>query len=313
MIRTKNIAPVLVGLLLTIGAGVAIAHAQGYTYTPLAPLPGTITSGKTTTNISDYLAGMIKLLIALGAAMAILFAIIGGTQYVAASINPAAKKDAMDRIQNALIGLAIMLTSYLLLSSINPELVGFKLQLKGIPLASTPVGDLNKWPDDEAIRRELADHAIHLNKDNCVNYDIKPAQKSITGQSGCTSVAGLPRLAIDSLLALKYECGGLNCPITVTGGTEPGHQTHGVGEPNVDLNSKDSPILNAFIKNKAKTLEGGAKFKTDVAGCGRKDGDHYYITEGKTTNLFGSVGSFTGIYVLEDKGAGSEHWHVCFK
>lgn len=124
----KNIAPILTGLIIAVGTGILVAHAVE-TYTPLAPLPGTLTAGKETTNMSDYLAGMIKLLIALGAGTAILFAIIGGTQYVAASINPSAKKDALDRIWNALIGLTIMLTSYLLLNSINPELVnvGFNL------------------------------------------------------------------------------------------------------------------------------------------------------------------------------------------
>ena len=142
--------------------------------------------------------------------------------------------------------------------------------------------------------------------------DATPSKKSISGGSGCTSVAGLPRQAIDGLLALKYECGGLSCPITVTGGTELGHQTHGVGFPNVDLNSKNSPTLNNFIKDKALTLADGTKFKTNVAGCGVSSAPHYYVA-GSTTNWFGSVGSYAGTYVLEDKGKDSEHWHVCFK
>lgn len=129
---TKNIAPILAGLLIAIGAGVLVAHAVDTSYAPLAPLPGTYTTdtaGVKTTTMSDYLSGMITLLIALGAATAILFAIIGGTQYVASGIAPSAKQDAKNRITNAFIGLALMLTSYLILNSINPELVDLKFSL----------------------------------------------------------------------------------------------------------------------------------------------------------------------------------------
>ncbi len=129
----KNFLPQIASFLTLFAFGALSAHAQvDAGYTPLAPLPGTTIQGGDgagTTNISTYVAGMIKLLVALGAALAVLFAIIGGTQYVAASINPAAKAGALERIQNSLVGLAIILSSYLVLNSINPDLVNFKLEL----------------------------------------------------------------------------------------------------------------------------------------------------------------------------------------
>ncbi|PIQ35509.1 MAG: hypothetical protein COW60_03665, partial [Candidatus Yonathbacteria bacterium CG17_big_fil_post_rev_8_21_14_2_50_43_9] len=86
----------------------SFAFAQSYT--PLAPLPGTYTGdvGSETTNLSLYLSGAIKLIIALGAGLSILVAIIGGTQYVAAGISPDAKSGAKERILNAFIGLALV-------------------------------------------------------------------------------------------------------------------------------------------------------------------------------------------------------------
>jgi len=116
----------------------SFANAQDYT--PLAPLPGTFTgaTGSETTNISTYLGGMLKLLIALGAGVSILIAIIGGTQYVAAGIAPSAKQDAKERIFNAFIGLALVLTSYLLLNSINPGLVQFNFSLPPIGTSPAP-------------------------------------------------------------------------------------------------------------------------------------------------------------------------------
>lgn len=126
----KHLPSILSALIIFFGLGAAVAYAQNYT--PLAPLPGTFETSATgvkTTNISLYLSGSIKLIIALGAALAVLFAIIGGTQYVAAGITPDAKSGAKERIFNSLIGLTIILTSYLLLNSINPTLVNVSFKL----------------------------------------------------------------------------------------------------------------------------------------------------------------------------------------
>lgn len=126
----KHIPSIIAFVLVSLFGGALIASAQSYT--PLAPLPGTIDQASGTTNISSYVAGMIKLLVALGAALAVLFAIIGGTQYVAAGISPDAKSGAKERIVRAITGLTIILSSYLLLNSINPDLVNFKLELPSV-------------------------------------------------------------------------------------------------------------------------------------------------------------------------------------
>ena len=128
----KHLPTIFAFTLISLGTGVLVAHAQGYV--PLAPLPGTFSSSGDTksANIGGYLSGMLKLLIALGGALAILMAIIGGTQYVAAGISPDAKSSAKARIANAFIGLALILSSYLILNSINPKLVAFDLSLKTV-------------------------------------------------------------------------------------------------------------------------------------------------------------------------------------
>lgn len=123
----KNSSTLALFVFFTLVAGVSVAQAQGYI--PLTPLPGTTEAGASTVSVSSYVGGVIKLSIALGAALAVLFAVIGGTQYVAASINPAAKQNALEKVWNALIGLTIILSSYLVLNSINPDLVNIKLEL----------------------------------------------------------------------------------------------------------------------------------------------------------------------------------------
>lgn len=170
---TKNIAPILAGLLIFLGVGVCIAYAQSYV--PLAPLPGTYTgsAGSETTDLSTYLSGIIKLLIALGALMSIFVTILGGVQYVASGITPSAKQDAKNRITNALIGLTLILTSYLILNSINPELVNLKFEL---PVVSV------------AIPEEVTGACPSPNDSSA---DCCPSGVSCVACSGCSEVTGV--------------------------------------------------------------------------------------------------------------------------
>ncbi|HAT68253.1 MAG: hypothetical protein A2481_03790 [Candidatus Yonathbacteria bacterium RIFOXYC2_FULL_47_9] len=132
----KYSAPILAGLALILGGGILSASAQEYT--PLASLPiGPGGSEPATWTLSTYLSGAIKLLVASAGALAVVMLVIGGTQYVAAGINPSAKGDAKERIGNALIGLILVLTSYLILNSIDPKLVQFNLTLP--PVAAVPM------------------------------------------------------------------------------------------------------------------------------------------------------------------------------
>lgn len=135
MIYAKNISRLLSLLLVIFLGGILIAHAGEFTYTPLAKLPigegGTIPEKYT--SMGTYLAGMLKLIIALGGVFAIVTAIIGGVQRIASGISPSGKEAANDRIENALIGLGLVLTSYLILNSINPKLVDINSDLEKLP------------------------------------------------------------------------------------------------------------------------------------------------------------------------------------
>ena len=175
----KHLISILVGLALIAFAGVLVANAQSYT--PLARLPGTVDANTGQTNISMYLSGAIKLLIALGAALAILFAIIGGTQYVAAGISPDAKSGAKERIWGALIGLVIILTSYLLLNSINPKLVQFSFMLP-------PVGEVA--PEGGAVVGAGAG-GVHIPLVGGANPLIQPPSTAVVGFPATPSASAL--------------------------------------------------------------------------------------------------------------------------
>lgn len=292
----KKITPIITASLVALFLGVFVVHAQSYA--PLAPLPGTYTgvAGSETTNMSTYLAGAIKLIIALGAGLAVLMAIVGGTQYVAAGASPDAKSGAKERIFNAFIGLALVLTSYLILNSISPNLVNFKLELPpvkydtgSLSATSTPISGGNgvAWPSDGSERAQLTSGGVVVKAPMCTQV----------GQTGCTSVSGLPNNAIQRLIALKNDC---KCEVVVTSGTEYWqHQTHGTATyraPIIDI--RTTPSLGAYINS--HTVPDGT-FTRPQSGCGIPDADHYQV-----------VGVGAGNYVLENPGTGNVHWHVCY-
>ena len=173
----KYVLSIFIGIIFTTLFGVFVAHAQNYT--PLAPLPlGEGGTPLTTYTISSYLGGMLKLLIALGAGVSILVAIIGGTQYVAAGIAPSAKQDAKERILNALIGLTLVLTSYLILNSINPGLVQFNFSLPPIgtsPAPTTAGGGVHiplSLPTTPLVQPDVYGVAALIDKHLCTLFPI---------------------------------------------------------------------------------------------------------------------------------------------
>ena len=65
--------------------------------------------------------------IALGGLAVFIALVIAGFQYLTSVGNPAAMKEAMDKIQSAFLGLALLLGSWLILNTINPELTTLRI------------------------------------------------------------------------------------------------------------------------------------------------------------------------------------------
>lgn len=80
--------------------------------------------------------------------------IYAGFRYYTSFGNPAAHKDAKDWISSAFLGLAILLGSYLILTTINPQLVFLKLPTREVffpqPIATTTIAEnvlgYTEWP-----------------------------------------------------------------------------------------------------------------------------------------------------------------------
>lgn len=77
---------------------------------------------------------------------------------------------------------------------------------------------------EASLRADLASHGIGVRSTgNCSDPD----------NPSCTSLAGLPARALDTLKNIKQACA--ECDIAITGGVETGHSAHGTNEAVVDL------------------------------------------------------------------------------
>jgi hypothetical protein len=93
-------------------------------YEQLAPITNPDGSQVSTTNFPTYLQGMYRIGIGACFVLGVIMFTWAGIEYILSeSMNT--KSDAKKRIAGALTGLAIALVSYILLNTINPDLLKF--------------------------------------------------------------------------------------------------------------------------------------------------------------------------------------------
>src|SRR3989344_6346955 len=115
-------------------------HAADNEYKLLVPLSNNQTTIPDASNgLTRYLQTIISMTIGLAGISSVIMLIIGGLEYIFSSVNEKTKNDAKDRITNALLGLLIVLSGYLILKTINPNLLNLKLpEIKPLKLQGTP-------------------------------------------------------------------------------------------------------------------------------------------------------------------------------
>ncbi len=107
-----------------------ISGAQGFDYTPLAPIPQ-ITEGSDTVNVSEFIPRAITLGIGIAGALSVIFIMIGGIQYMTTDAY-SGKSDGAQTIRNAIFGLLLAIGSYAILYTIDRDLVRLDLNIRGV-------------------------------------------------------------------------------------------------------------------------------------------------------------------------------------
>ena len=103
-------------LLLVLFPGTALAAAPG-TYTLLAPL-----GGMTTVTLTEYAEGAIQVLIGLAGLIAVVRIVICGIQMIGTP-SVSARSEAKECITSAIFGLLLAVTSWIILNTINTQLI----------------------------------------------------------------------------------------------------------------------------------------------------------------------------------------------
>lgn len=67
--------------------------------------------------------------IGIAVVLAVLMIVIGGLEYILSAANPSAKEEGKKYITGAILGLVLALFSYVLLQTINPDLINFNIGL----------------------------------------------------------------------------------------------------------------------------------------------------------------------------------------
>ena len=285
------LSSLFVFLLFTAFAGDLPAQAATE-YELLEPIPQLLTPGQaSTTNATVFLVGLFKLAIGLAGVMAVIMIIYGGVVKISIDAVSGQSK-ATEIISNAIWGLIFAIAAWLILYTINPKLVEIKFDIEPQELATTTIGGPGLRPGippptipgvpmtpeqiaaDRAVRTELQSKGVLVNAGPCTQ-----------GQThGCTNLNGLPESAIQGLIGLKIDCA---CTVRVSGGTEAGHQTHGVGRAIVDLSNEGNlrswMTTKGFLRGGSNiavvTLSNGRRinFVFERAGEGNSTGDHWHV------------------------------------
>jgi hypothetical protein len=126
--------------------------------------------GKSPATPADYISGLYRIAIYAAIIAAIIMITIAGINYATSGANPSKQKEAMGQIQDAIIGLVLILASVLLLRTINPALVslnlpGLNVQLGGEGLSEEKMKEVedklymqcckeicNKFAGDTALK-----------------------------------------------------------------------------------------------------------------------------------------------------------------
>jgi hypothetical protein len=116
--------PLLVFLLVPL-----IVRASELQYTPLAPL--TDSQAGHAISLTSYLPFMFTLLIGVSALLAMVMIVVGGITYMTTDVF-STKSSGRGMMTSAVYGLLFVLSSYMILYTINPDLLSFKLSFVGL-------------------------------------------------------------------------------------------------------------------------------------------------------------------------------------
>jgi len=113
-------------LFLLLGASFVLAQDKGLEVEQYPTVPGAEVPTSVKTPLSDYAKYVLNLLLSLAGLVIFGALVYGGFRYLTASGKPTKLGTAKKQVLAAFLGLVIILSSYLILNTINPQLIVFR-------------------------------------------------------------------------------------------------------------------------------------------------------------------------------------------
>lgn len=263
-------------------------------YEPLAPLPGLEGpldfSGDCV--LGEYLNIFIKVFLSIITAIAVIMIVYGGINYLMSDLANT-KEDAKSSIINAILGIIIALSAYIILNTINPKLLN--LCLNNIPNQSISVSEFDE--PQKLINGKYGKYTANAKWDENLAGDFAKLPRGVTvnskectyvGERSCTSTRGLNTSIVNNLANSCWESNGKkDCNIIITGGTEnwlhSANGGHEPGSPVIDVRA--STDVNFYITGKATPptkditiTKNGVKYSYEVAHSNENTtGAHWHV------------------------------------
>jgi hypothetical protein len=139
----------------------------------------------------DYLSGIYKLAVGIAVALAAIMIVYGGILWSTSGDSPSRKTEAKKHITQAIFGLVLLLASYLILNTINPDLVKLG-QWQNLPsFQITPLPAIPKTPKQLECDQAWVDYVQCCKDKKCGEVGIAPAENNHRFME-CQMKAGLP-------------------------------------------------------------------------------------------------------------------------
>ncbi len=265
--------------------GALRARAQGALFAAFAPLADVTQSGKLSAlynsdaNLATYINSMFKIAISVGAIIAVIRLGVAGFKYMGGDMWHT-KEKAKEDIREVFFGLLLLLSIWIILKQINPNLLNLNIVFPKTAEITAPPKTVSREQDmlgkilqDEDVKRGmLKGSGVSINKPPC---------RMIT-DTQCTNVGLLGLRAITGLKILKMNC---RCSVMVSGGTEwflhSENTTHGPNSPVVDI-LKYGGELDRYIRTNGTITrydsKGRAIYSLDGGSFLDEDSAHWHVS-----------------------------------
>lgn len=144
----------------------SFALTEATKYNLIEPLPGI----PSVLDFPDFISRFVPFLLAFAALAAFVQIVFGGILRATSGGNPTAISDANDRIQKAILGLILALAAFLILYTINPDLVSLRFFPERVEIAPTTTTTQNSG-NEFASFDECTSQCS--NKFGCVRHQTK--------------------------------------------------------------------------------------------------------------------------------------------